>query len=432
MRILLVNPPPSVSDQARIRCVYKDDKHRGSTPPVGLAYMAAVLEAQGWRVSILDASALHMDMKRILTAILDEHAGVVGFTTYTNTIDTVMSLAREVKQGEPGAIVVLGGPYASRTAARLITEPCVDFVFVGEAEFPFLTFVSCLAGNRVKDIEKIPTLMTKEKGRRGANVTPTYLEDLDRLPVPAYHLLPMKVYHPSARKQLTHKPRLGVLMTTRGCPFTCGFCDSSMGHVMRSMSVEHVEKELDLQVETYHVNELYFLDDILTFDKASNYRRTIEICTMIKPRDLAWSCNTRLDHVNRMVLRAMQESGCQRIHVGIESLAPAVLRRTGKGIDSATIERGIALVKDQGMEVSGNLIYGLPGDSPATFFQTIERARKVGVDYINIYPYMAHPGATFTREGYRITMDEVDFANISLAYKQFYSWRRSARSVYKL
>jgi anaerobic magnesium-protoporphyrin IX monomethyl ester cyclase len=439
MKTMFINPPLSIKDEARTRCTYKFKARRGCTPPLGLAYMAAVLEMNDHPVSILDANAIGITVRDIVERVKQEKPGVIGITTYTDTIGVALQVAKKVKQNDESILVVLGGPYTSHTARCLVTKPFIDFVLVGESEFPYLDFIEAIdAGSSVG---RISNIMTKEKASHDIEPVVEHLENLDRLPIPAYHLLPMNSYHPSFRKQLGHRPRLGVLMTTRGCLFHCGFCDASMGHAIRQRSMPLLQAELDCQVQQYQINELMVLDDLFTFDKANGYQRTLALCKVLKQYKLPWSCNTRLDFVNEQVLRAMSLSGCKRIHVGIESLNPEVLKRAGKGIDIGAIKAGILKIKQAGIEASGNFIYGLPGDTIASFNRTISKAKSFGLDFVNIYPYNAHPGTRFSREGYHPALSESD-TDIRSAYRRFYdlkyigqkmkqatSWFRKAQHV---
>ena len=301
LRILLINP-------------YQRTKY--PQPPLGLAMIAAVLMENGYEVKILDLPALGLFENSLPTIIHQEKPDVVGITAMTSTISSAVSTAKKVKETNSNIAVVLGGAHATILPEETLKNaPEVDIIVRGEGEQTTLELVKVLEENP-SSINQVLGVTYREGARIKSNPSRPLILDLDALPFPAFHLLPMGKYrlHPPFGRRSPVMP----IITSRGCPYRCIFCSKSVfGRKYRSNSPDYMINEIQLLVEKFGVKEIKFYDDAFTLDK----KRVVSFCTQLKERGIGipWTCETRVNLVDEELLRIMNNSGCYMIEYGVES-----------------------------------------------------------------------------------------------------------------
>ncbi len=358
MKVLLVNPPSRKLDQEDV-----------VVPPLGLAYLASALERDGHSVKILDAFAQGWSWVDFAEGIKKERADLIGIGGMTPTIDNTL---RAVKICRPHArYIVIGGPHFSVHGQGFFKDcPDLDFGILGEGENRFLELVKRLEEG--KDPWDLPGLVGPEKFNPPGN----FIGDLDGLPFPARHLLPNSSY----RYALWPGERVTTMITSRGCPYRCIFCDKSIfGSRWRARSPQNVLEEMEQIVKELGIRSVIIYDDLFTLQK----QRVIEICQGILERGLRieWKCEGRVDRVDEEMLAWLKKAGCSLIAYGVESGNQVGIDYLQKGITLSQIRRAFALSRQAGIRPMAYFILGIPVETYAQGLETIRFARELNPDY---------------------------------------------------
>lgn len=411
MRILLVWPPMTV--------YLPDPKIPSPSLPLGLAYIAAVLEKENYYVRILDALALGVNRiekghgwlrcglgdDEIKGYVKNFDPDVVGISSmFTAYAQDVHNCARIVKEFNPDIPVVVGGAHAS-VNPEMILDRNIDIVVKGEGEITLLELVNNLENE--KTIFKIPGTVVRKKDKIFYNPKRPYIKDLDSLPFPARHLLPMEVYMEHSEQYgeyIMRQPSL-ALITSRGCPRRCVFCSihSVWGHTWRGRSAKNVVNEIEFLINRYRAREIAFLDDNLTLNK----KRTMETCEEIIKRelDIKWCTpnGVALWALDKQVIKKMKESGCYRLTFGIESGSRETQKFIGKIINLDHARSLIKYANKIGLWTVCTFIIGFPYEKRDSIIDSIEYAINSDTDFALFYILGPFPGTPvyeiFKREG---------------------------------
>ncbi len=379
-RVVMVNPPlPSAQRFSEKFAALQEVE--SVTPPLGLCYLAAGLEKAGFHVELVDGLFHHSkdgwDFKRIVKEITAKRPDAVCVTATTLTIPIAGMLTREIKQAS-GAVTVLGGAHISVLPEDTMKEfPDVDVGVVGEGEDTIVELCEKLRDG--KGISRVRGIVRRQGRRITINPKRPLIEDLDRIPFPARHLLPdLKRYRqtPASYKKVPHV----TMITSRGCPYRCTFCSSNsvFGKSCRFHSAQYVLKEMGHLIENYGAREFIIYDDTFT----QNHARLKEICEGIISRgwNIVWSCMGRANTVNEDMLRLMRRAGCWSISYGIESGDQSILNRIKKGITLDQVRDAVKWSKKLGYDVRGFFMIGHPGETKETIEKTIRFASSLGLD----------------------------------------------------
>jgi radical SAM superfamily enzyme YgiQ (UPF0313 family) len=331
--VVLINPPsPFLINQK-------------SFSPLGILYLAAELEKNNLPVRVVDLADSENDMEAALRSYLD--AELFGISATTPQYPYARAIKDAIKRAHPEAKVVLGGVHGTD-----LTEKCLndgfDIVVKGEGEKAIVKIVHDFATHSLD----YRTLQLP------------YEKDMDSLPLPARHLIPLKEYG----YDIDGVPGASVI-TSRGCPYHCVFCSKGVWEQgVRLHSVEYVVRELVSILQNYTISHFLFLDDAINIDR----NRLVRLCTAIKPLGIKWRCYARADFHAKGMLIAMKEAGCVEIGVGIESGSQKILDIVGKG---STVEKNTSFVKEcksVGVAVNVFVMIGLPGET----HETVEATKK--------------------------------------------------------
>lgn len=381
---LLINPPYSVSER------YGNDmkKFGAVSEPLGLAYLAAGLEEQGFKVEIIDAPAQGITVKGIVEEHISKETNLVGITFLTPMYNAVKKLANKIKKSHPGVKIIVGGPHPSALPEKTLEEiASIDFICIGEGERTIVEVAEYMAGK--KEIENIKGLAYRDSNDIRVNAARPIEKTLDSLPVPARHLLPMKQY------KLTASRTRGTgfcptIILARGCPFNCQFCSHPFGRTFRHHSVKRIIEEIKELVDKYDIKQVNFEADTLTIDK--NF--VLELCrTMIDQRiDISWTCESRMDTIDEEMLRIMKEAGCWQISYGVESGSQRLLDAIVKGVTKETIIEAFRITKKVGISIRGFFMLGLPTETKYESLQTIHFANKLNPLWAQFTVTIPYPG----------------------------------------
>ncbi len=372
-RVLLINPPLTREER------YGRFAEGGSTsPPNGLLYIAAVLEAHDCRVKVLDGLRQFMTAEDVLRQVEAFRPDLIGLTLATIAFHRAVALARMIKDRRPETPIVVGGPDVSARLADYqahLPDYPLDLAVYGEGEDTVVELVDALRDGG--DLGSIAGLIHQVDGRAVVNPPRAFHNDLDNLPLPARHLLPdLQGYRPNL---LTYKRRPWTTMiTSRGCPNQCTFCDRSLfGQRYRARSAQNVFDEMKHLSEQFGIREISFMDDTFTIRR----RRVARLCDLLidSGMDLTWMCFARANNLTRELLAKMRLAGCWMISLGIESGDAGILEVIKKGIDLDQVRRVCRWANQLGIAIRGLFMLGLPTETKQSIQRTIDFARGLNL-----------------------------------------------------
>lgn len=376
--------------------------------PIGLGYIAAVLEKRGYSVKIycsdnnmanederfydyLGSSAVWQnDMLRhqkfvslfdeniynydyiwndIREIIKDYSPDVVGISTTTTSYLSALVIARIVKDFDKSIHTIFGGVHPSVLPDEVLAERDVDFVIRGEGEFALPELLDALYGNA--DFADVRGLSFKLNKKIIHNPCRGFIENLDGLPLPARHLLINKI----DRGEKYVRGLFSNIMVARGCPYDCKFCaaNSIWKRSWHIRSVEKVLEEIKLLIERYKVRQLEILSDTLCIDK----KWVMNFCEEIKPLDINWGCATRINTLDEDILKAMKKSGCNHIWLGLESGSDKILRTVRKGFSVSQTKKVTHFVNKSGIPWTALFMIGFPEETAADIKNTLSVMKKL-------------------------------------------------------
>ncbi|MCL1970680.1 MAG: B12-binding domain-containing radical SAM protein [Candidatus Bathyarchaeota archaeon] len=389
-RVALVNPPP-------LQGVF----HHHPYLPMGLAYLAAVLEEKGSQVTVLDCLAEGIDQNQLKQKLATFKPDVVGISSMTPMVHSTLLAARGAKEVCPDAAVVLGGPHATFMDKELLAvESAVDVVVRGEGEVTFAELTQRIVNG--VGLNSADGITYRHQDKIVQNPTRGFIQNLDDLPFPAYRHFPLERY------RLFGKLFFPVI-TSRGCPFQCNFCTTSriLGRQYRVRSPQNIGHELELLKREYDADSFTFYDDTLTLDK----KRLYAICDEIKSRKLniPWDCQTRADKVSEEMFAKMKSTNCQQVFFGIESGCQSVLNAVNKRTSVEQNEAAIKMAKKSGLFVAISIIIGYPGETAEMRKETFDFLRRVEPDDVYLCIATPYPGTELRKEveqlGYKMSPD---------------------------
>jgi len=417
LKVLLISPP---TESAIKRVI------GAAAPPLGLAYLASVARELGCDVRIVDPQAENIGLKYIRAEIERFYPDVVGVTATTPTIYDAYDVAAVAKKADPDAMVVIGGPHATFTASETLQE-CkhVDAVVRGEGEVTFRELLTKLMKND-RDLRGVLGVTYRADGEVRENPPRPLIPNLDEVPIPAYDLLPMDKYR-------VGRTKFGVVMTSRGCPYNCIFCSSSLqfGRRWRAHSVDRVLEELRILSEEYGRKEIEFLDDTFTL----NERRVLEIAGRMVREGLnvSWSASSRVNTFSRKIGSAMRRAGAHTVYFGIESGSERTLEFIGKGITKEQSMAAARAAKESGLRALGSFVIGFPYETEKDIRETVEFSKKVGVDLAQFTIATPYPGTRLwdlaVRAGLLLTRDWRRFTTLDVVMKNLYMTPRKIKKL---
>jgi len=356
-------------------------------PPLGLAYLAAYAEQAGHEVKIIDSEAQMSSYQDIINEVLEFHPDLVGIQTYCTNISRAYKLAEYLKLVLETKIV-LGGAQATLDPVGAISNKHIDFVIIGEGE---KTLVRLLDSLTTGTYAGMPGLVFKDNDTAKINKPVDLIMNLDEIPLPARHLLPMEKYHSCS---ILRGSRTLNIITSRGCPYRCVYCAGFriFGATHRFHSTDRIINELRLLKEKYGADSIQFYDDTFTVDA----QRVHELCDrMIDEKlNVQWSCFTRVDLVDEELLRKMKRAGCYLIFYGLESGVQRILNLMQKGVTLEQSEKALIITRRAGIDTWANYMLGFPSETREETEQTIAFAVKVNPTFAQFLNTTPFPGTT--------------------------------------
>lgn len=348
--------------------------------PVWLSYPAGMLPGS----RLVDAPP-HKITQAETVRIASDYDFLVLFTSAVG-FESDVRIVRRMKEAKPDLKVAFVGPdVQTRPTESLRASTDIDFVVRGEFDLPVVEFA------QGKPLETISGVSYRKDGQVIHNPArpPLETEELDRLPFAT------EVYKRDLTIENYNIPFLlhpyVAFYTSRGCPALCTFChwpQTLSGHAWRVRSSDNVAAEVRQALKLFpQAKEFFFDDDTFNIRKD----RVLDLCAKLRPLAFRWSCNARV-HSDYETLKAMAEAGARLLIVGFESGDPQILKNIKKG---TTVEMGRAFVKNcrqVGLAVHADFIIGLPGETEQTIERTIEYAKELDPETVQVSVVHAYPG----------------------------------------
>ena len=390
MKILLVNPPNRNMITTNVPSVV--DEETGFYPPLGLMYVASYLkEHSPHSVHILDAQVEKVNYKQLKEKISRINPDIVGIQATTFTLIDSMLTAKIVKELNKNIKVVLGGPHVNIFPDETISIKDVDYLVLGEGERTFTELIKHI-DNKAR-LNSINNLVFEHNNRVIHTKKGNLIEDLDFLPFPARELTPYKKYH----SLLAKKSPITTMMTSRGCPYKCLFCDRPhLGKKFRYRAAENVVDEMEHCIQL-GIKEIFLYDDTFTI----NRQRVLDICSEIKARklDIAWDIRARVNTVDYEILKALKKAGCERIHYGVEAGNPEILKILRKGITLEQAKKAFKMTRKLGIQTLAYFMLGNPGEGKKEILESIKLSKQLKPDFVHFSITTPFPSTGLYRLG---------------------------------
>ena len=377
MRVALIDPPTS---HEQIYGEWDLSAVDTYSPPLGLLYIASFIREHDHIPYVFDLTALKWSLQKAVESTLSLNPDVVGITAKTININNANRIAEELKKRGYTNPIVLGGAHLTAEPVLTLTKfHSIDYGVVGEGEVTFLEMLEKMQRNQsLHDVKGI--VWRGEDGQIIVTPPRPFIEDIDILPLPAWDLLPnFPSGYPHSALETKRLPAASII-TSRGCPYQCTFCDRAIfGTKVRQHSAEYTLKMIRHLREEYGIKDLMMLDDNFILDK----KKLFVICdTMIADKmDLSWYCMGHTKFLTTDRLRKIKEAGCWFIEMGIESGSDRMLKSIKKNTTKAEIADAIKRVREAGLKVKGNFIFGFPTETKESLEETIQFATSIELNY---------------------------------------------------
>ncbi|HHT9116990.1 MAG TPA: B12-binding domain-containing radical SAM protein [Candidatus Hypogeohydataceae bacterium YC38] len=348
------------------------DKVMESIPPLSLTYAAAVAERAGHKVSIIDAVAERLNLDKIVSRINALSPDILGFTVTTYGFAQNLNNIRLIKERVKIPVIV-GGWHLSLYPAETIAHPEFDYAVVGEADDTLPELLKTLEWGG--DLKGVKGIAYRRNGDTIVNAPREVRDTIDETLFPARHLLKNNQYF----NVFTQRKNFTGMLSSRGCPFRCIFCDLKTKKY-RLRSPENFVDEMEVCYKEFGIRSMDIHDTIFTINK----KRASTMCEEMMRRklDIDWTARARSDTVDKDMLKMMSRAGCKVVMFGIESGDPEILRILRKDIKLDRVREVVKWTKHYGMKALGFFILGSPGETTQSIRRTLNFACELPLDYV--------------------------------------------------
>lgn len=393
--IVLIVLPPDFSKEYRKRnwryesgIISKDSYSGPRRFSFGTAFISKALLMAGFTPVVFDAFAnMWIEKKQLSDALANYPSKIFGISAISTNYGLVKWLVSEIKKLYPDSKVIVGGVLATHSYHIVLKNTKVDICVLGEGEETIVELIDNLINNN--SINDIAGIAYRKDGEIVKTADREYLKDIDQfLPLP-YELFDMEFYthdvliaEPDTEEEQFYErgvTKTFSMITGRGCPKNCAFCSKNFKGV-RFHSIDKIISEIEKIKNEYNVRVFHFVDDLLIVNK----KRTIEICEKVKPLNILWDGQSRIDTVDREILQMLKDAGCAAIGYGVESGNDMILKKMKKGITREQIKKSLRETIEIGIPIKIQLMAGYPGESKETIKDTVSLFKEIG-----------HPGRRF-------------------------------------
>lgn len=365
MKVLLINTPVAINENFE------------GQEPLGIAYLGAILLEEGYEVILKDYAVEYYDKEKFSNYVQVEDFDLIGFSCRSASYSSTLQFIKDLNEiDDLRSIIVLGGAHPTALPRMVIEETSADIVVRGEGELTIVELCKNLSKfGFSSQLSKVKGISYKLNGSYNQNPDRELINDLDILPFPARHLLPMERY----TFKIDSKSAVNLL-SSRGCPFNCIYCQKNIfKRKIRQRSAENIIKEIEHVIDNYRREAIYFVDDHFTFNKI-RLERFLEIVEK-KKLQIKWRCLSRVDAIKELIVfQRMHKNGCKTIVFGVESGDEATLKKIDKKITLKQSSRAIKLSNMAGIEIKANFMLAFPWDNYRSIYNTLDFAASLPVN----------------------------------------------------
>lgn len=359
MKVLLLNMPIQFNSWQNLEM------------PLGIAYIASELERHGHNVRVKDYEVETFERTQFQNELKAPQPDIVGISFRSSSYACAKRVCSIIKETGPGIKILLGGHHATAFPEGTLKDMGADFLVRGEGEYVMAELLEALAGKN--NLNRIKSLTYRENETIISNEPADMIENLDALLFPAWHLFPIEKYV------------TGSILTSRGCPFSCIYCDKGVStSKVRFRSPENIYREIIAFEEKYKKGRIYFVDDYFLLNK-KRLSGLFDLLTNKRSLRFKWYCQSRVDGIDTEILEGARKSGCDMIIYGVETGDEAELEYINKKVTLGEAKRAIRLSKDAGIRTRANFMIGFPISTPVTVINSIRFAKNIDADLYRFF-----------------------------------------------
>ena len=342
--------------------------------PFGIAYIASYLIKNGHKAEILDLNTTYLKEKEIVVKLKSMKCDIFGISSLSGGFTYAKKLISVIKDNF-NIPVIMGGPLATFNYNVVLRYMKADICVIGQGEHVARDILE-----NIETLEKVKGIAYKDKNGVIVKNSAAPLMRLDEIPWPAYQLFDMEDYiwdeaAPDMDSKRRYKDvRLAQMITGRGCPMACKFCSKVMGRKILIRPVDSVIGEVKLLIKDYGINGIYFRDELYIM----NREYALELAEKLKPLNIIWMGQARVDKVDYDLVKYMKKCGCISLGFGIESGSPKMLKLMDKGQTVDQIKNAVNICRKLDMDMKVQLVIGYPGEDKSTIEETTQLFKKLG------------------------------------------------------
>lgn len=376
MNVLLIQTPHYYGGKSRTPDFF----------PLGLGYIARAVLDGGYNVDILDIYAYQYKKEKVIEQLKNIKFDIVGISAMSTQYNYVKWLADQIKHISPNKKIILGGALATFTPQTVLENTNVDICVISEGEKVIVELL-----HNIDHPEKVDGIWYKKNNQIFNTKSRTYIKNLDSISFSAYDLFPMDLYLKNSFILNTRgeavKIKTANVICGRGCPFNCHFC-SKVFQGLRLRSIDNIIEEIKYFKKEYNIEGVFFNDELVVVNK----KRIYELCDKIRPLNLKWNCQGRVDTVDYELLKYMKKSGCTAVGYGIESGSQNILENMNKKTRVEQAEKAIKNTKKAGLFPIVQVMFGYPGETKETIQETINFFKQADNPGDELSPVTPLPG----------------------------------------
>jgi radical SAM superfamily enzyme YgiQ (UPF0313 family) len=364
-------------------------------PPIGIMQLASWLEKFGHCVALHDCLGPYAPPGIAANAeiVLASEPEMVGFSATTSGFMDAVDMALYIREKRPDIRIVFGNVHVSSLGAPILEHfPEIDYLVIGEGEGALLDLAD---GKPLADIGNL--IWRDPAGRIVVNPRRDRILDLDELPFPAYEKLAgfPHAYH---LPLFAYEKRYGATMiTSRGCPYTCSFCDRTVfERLYKTNSAQYTYDHMKYLRDNFGVYHINMYDDLFTAKK----QRVMDLCELLieKPLGVQWNCAIRTGHTSDEMLAKLKQAGALMVSMGVESADPGMMERHKAGVTLDAVRDTVRQIHAAGLRAKGLFIFGMPGETPETVKVTSDFILSLDLDEMNMTKFSPLHGAPIWEE----------------------------------